>query len=243
MLNENERQIAFYITVPSACNYLPERQSVTVFADPFAGMSKRLYSVLVELGFRRSGDHVYTPHCPTCRSCLPARIPADAFQPNRSQRRTWERNRDLSVTRVPPVFHQEHYDLYLRYTQQRHAGGGMERYPPEQYQSFLSCTWGETWLYEFRSGEALLAVAAVDHLVGGLSAVYTFYDPTAAQRSLGTFSILWQIQETARLGLPHLYLGYLIPECRKMSYKSAFQPLQIHQDGHWLRYSAPSVPD
>lgn len=237
MLNEKERQIAFYVTVPSACNYLPERKSVTVFADPFADMSKQLYSVLVELGFRRSGDHVYTPHCPACRSCLPARIPAHAFQANRSQRRTWERNRDLSVTRVAPAFNPEHYALYLQYTQQRHAGGGMERYPPEQYQSFLNCSWGEVWLYEFRKDDQLLAVAAVDHLTGGLSAVYTFYTPDKAQRSLGTYAVLWQIQEAARLNLPFVYLGYLIPECRKMNYKSTFYPLEIHQDGHWQRYS------
>ncbi len=229
-----QSELAFYITVPSACNYLPDRKAVTVFADPFAGMTKALYSNLVEHGFRRSGDHVYIPYCPNCSACVPARIPVERFQATRSQRRNLQRNADLSVQRVAAVFHPEHYSLYQRYVAERHPGGGMEHYGPEQYRSFFGCRWGETWLYEFRCGSQLLAVASVDHLRNGLSAVYTFFDPTESQRGLGTYAVLWQISEAARLNLPFVYLGYWIAESDKMKYKANFHPLEIHRNNLWV---------
>ena len=105
------------------------------------------------------------------------------------------------------------------------------------YQSFLLCAGLDTLLYEFRSGEQLLAVAVTDPLEQGLSAVYTFYDPDQAARSLGRYSILWQIHEARRLGLPWLYLGYWIKECRKMSYKDEYRPLETFRHGHWSRSS------
>lgn len=234
MLHPPEQpELAFYITVPSACNYLPGRKAVTVFADPFAGMTKLLYSTLVEHGFRRSGDHVYVPYCPNCDACIPARIPVARFRPNRSQRRTWQRNVDITVHRVAATFHDEHYRLYQRYVAQRHPGGGMEHYGPEQYLSFFGCRWGETWLYEFRCGADLLAVASIDHLVNGLSAVYTFFDPAQSERGLGTYAVLWQIEEALRLNLPFVCLGYWIAESGKMNYKANFRPLEIYRNSRW----------
>ncbi len=48
-------------------------------------------------------------------------------------------------------------------------------------------------------------------------------------------AILWQIKEAKRLGLPHVYLGYWIRECRKMSYKTHFRPIELYRDDHWLK--------
>ena len=234
MLHPPEQfELAFYITVPSSCNYLPGRKAVTVFADPFAGMSKVLYSTLVEHGFRRSGNHVYVPYCPNCNACVPARIPVTRFHASRSQRRTWQRNADVTVQRVTAAFHEDHYQLYQRYAAQRHPGGDMEHYGREQYLSFIGCSWGETCLYEFRCGTELLAIASVDHLRNGLSAVYTFFDPAKSERGLGTYAVLWQISEAARLNLPFVYLGYWIAESDKMKYKANFHPLEIYRDGSW----------
>ena len=228
-----QSELAFYITVPSACNYLPDRKAVTVFADPFAGMSKTLYSTLVEHGFRRSGEHVYVPYCPNCDACVPARIPVERFYMSRSQRRNWQCNADITVHRVAASFQNEHYKLYQRYVTQRHPGGGMEHYGPEQYLSFFGCRWGETWLYEFRCGTDLLAVASVDHLVSGLSAIYTFFDPAQTERGLGTYAVLWQVNEAKRLNLPFVYLGYWIAESKKMNYKANFHPLEIYRNNRW----------
>jgi arginine-tRNA-protein transferase len=240
MMHESgQYPIAFYVSVPVTCSYLPDQVAVTVFADPSAPMNKTLYSALVDRGFRRSGNHVYMPYCPNCDHCIPARIPVARFRPNRSQRRTMQRNADLRVRRVETVFDEKHFDLYRRYMTRRHAGSGMDDYSPEQYISFLACSWGETCLYEFLLYDAVVAVASVDHLDNGLSAVYTFYDPDLTDRSLGTFAVLWQVEETARLGLPYVYLGYWIKQCGKMRYKATFQPLEIHRNGRWRRSESP----
>jgi arginine-tRNA-protein transferase len=240
MLHESAQYpIAFYVSVPVTCGYLPDRVAVTVFADPSAPMNKTLYSALVNRGFRRSGNHVYMPYCPNCNSCIPTRIPVDQFRPNRSQRRTAQHNADLRVRRVEATFNEEHFHLYRRYMARRHAGSGMDDYGPEQYMAFLACSWGETFLYEFLLRDTVVAVASVDHLNNGLSAVYTFYDPDLTERSLGTFAVLWQIQEAARLGLFYVYLGYWIKQCAKMSYKATFQPLEIHRNGRWQRLETP----
>ena len=90
-----------------------------------------------------------------------------------------------------------------------------------------------TRFVEFREQERLLALAVVDYMEQGLSAVYTFFAPEASSRSLGTQAVLWQVEEARRLGLPWVFLGYYIEASPKMSYKARYQPLQVFQQGTW----------
>jgi arginine-tRNA-protein transferase len=204
------------------------------YVSPLLSPDKTAYSWLVGKGFRRSGEMIYRPHCPGCRACIPVRIPVDRFQPNRSQRRIMQMNSDLVVINKLPVFDQSHYQLYLRYLRMRHPEGQMVESTGEDYIRFLSALWGETTFHEFRKSDQLLAVAVVDHLSDGLSAVYTFYDPGFKQRSLGTYAVLWQIREAERLKLQRIYLGFWILECRKMSYKGRFRPLEAFNGREWV---------
>ncbi|MGB4342100.1 MAG: arginyltransferase [Moraxellaceae bacterium] len=226
--------IKFFSTTAHACSYLPGKQAVTLFADPKTNMDRRLYTDLSDLGFRRSGNYVYRPHCGSCQACVAIRIPVDRFEPNRQQLRVWKKNQDLNVLVCDARFREEHYELYEHYINARHYDGDM--YPPsvEQYASFLTSDWSETCFVEFRLDGKLLAVAVCDELENGLSAVYTFYDPDYEKRSLGTFAILWQIEETRRRQLHSLYLGYWIRDCQKMSYKIAFRPIELLINGEWL---------
>ncbi|MCW8957384.1 MAG: arginyltransferase, partial [Gammaproteobacteria bacterium] len=81
----------------------------------------------------------------------------------------------------------------------------------------------------------LLAVAVVDYMTNGLSAVYTFFDPDEDKRSLGTHAILQQIWLARLYNLPHLYLGYWIQEHPKMDYKGKFNALEILHKMRWCR--------
>lgn len=205
----------------------------TLFVDPQAIINTDAYSQLSDLGFRRSGKHIYRPHCEGCQACVSVRIPVDMYRPGKSQKRVLNRNRDLCTERVAPNLSDEHYDLYARYINSRHADGDM--YPPslEQFRAFLVDGHDCSFFYEVRLGDKLLAVAVTDQLRQGLSAIYTFYDPDQARRSLGTYSILTQIEQTRQLGLPYLYLGYWVKQCQKMNYKIGYRPLQLLLDGHW----------
>jgi arginine-tRNA-protein transferase len=65
--------------------------------------------------------------------------------------------------------------------------------------------------------------------------VYTFFDTNNPSASYGTFTIMWQIEQTKKLQLPYLYLGYYIQESPKMSYKAQFEPLEILLNDVWQR--------
>lgn len=227
--------LGFFLTPPHKCGYLPGRNAVTVFLDPRRRPNMQTYTTLSQHGFRRSGDHVYRPQCPDCQACVPVRLPVDDFVLTRAQRRTLRANADITLIPKAPTFQQEHYQLYSRYIAARHAGGSMENPEPESYVEFLTASWADTVFYEFRAGTRLLAVAVVDHLGDGLSAVYTFFDPEEQARSLGRLAILKQVELARALQLRWLYLGYWIADCQKMSYKTEYRPLEFLVDGAWRR--------
>jgi arginine-tRNA-protein transferase len=228
-------ELMFYASPPHECSYLEARQAVTLFADPRARMNNTIYGTLIDMGFRRSGPYVYRPRCPGCEACVPVRIPVQAFAPDRAQRRTWQGNADLSIKVLEQGFQEEHYSLYRRYIASRHSGGGMDVDDPGQYRQFLECNWAETRFVEFRLEGRLVMVAVTDYLPQGLSSVYTFFEPELRPRGLGTYGILWQVEEARRLGLPWVYLGYWIAESPKMAYKQRFKPLEAYRHGEWQR--------
>jgi len=235
MGSEHLTSLDFYLTPEHDCSYLPPQQAMTLFADPAVCIDTALYSELIQHGFRRSGTHVYRPRCPTCDACIPIRIPVDDFSPSRGQRRVWKRNQDLTISAVPAEYNHEHFKLYQRYMRARHAGGGMDNPEPEKYSEFLINPYIDACFYEFRHECQLLAVAAVDTLANGMSAVYTFFEPAEAARSLGSMAILWQIEEARRCQIPYVYLGYWIKECQKMVYKEKYRPFEVFRDGVWQR--------
>ena len=227
------RKVNLYLGPAHACSYLPDRQARAVFADPRAPVEPVLYSRLIEQGFRRSGPQLYRPECAPCAACRSLRIPVAAFRERRRQRRIRKRNADLRMHWTPPEFRDEHYALYRRYQTDRHAGGGMDDDDPAAYRAFLTGDVCATRFAEFRCGERLLAVAVVDRIDHGLSAVYTFYDAREFQRSLGGYAILRLIDHARALGLAYLYLGYWIENSPKMAYKAGFLPHELFVDGAW----------
>jgi len=237
----SSQKLAFYATPPHKCNYLPDRQAVTLFADPKFPKNMQLYSALVNCGFRRSGAHLYIPHCNNCTSCISVRIPVRDFKPSRNQKRAWNKNRELVINELPSSFRQEHFELYKKYLSFRHPDGGMDNPTPEAYMDFLTAPWADTAFFEMRDSGELIAVAVTDIMENALSAVYTFYDPRFSGRSPGKFAILFQIEQAKRMGFEWLYLGYWIKQCEKMKYKSEYRPQQVFQNNVWYDRNNPET--
>jgi arginine-tRNA-protein transferase len=230
----SKANIRVYQTVEHPCGYWPERQARDLVLDPVDPMLPALYGPSLAMGFRRSGSHVYRPHCAGCQACTPVRIPVERFRASRSQKRCLNRNADLRVLARPAARSEESFELYRRYVQLRHPGGGMDDPSHADFDGFLSCTWSPTMFLEFRLGERLLGVAVTDVLPDSLSAVYTFYAPEEPERGLGTFAILTQIEHAKQLGLPYLYLGFWLDGHPKMDYKRKFRPLERLDGREWI---------
>lgn len=235
------KDLRFFLTVPHACSYLPGREATTLFLDPEETPAAGVYDALTLQGFRRSGRHLYRPHCENCSACRSARIPVADFHPGRTQRKILRRNADIQTRLLSARWVPQHYALYAAYIRARHADG--EMYPPsrEQYQTFLTLDQPYAQLLEMTLDERLVGVAVFDQLDHGLSAIYTFFDvdPQLDRRSLGTFAILKLVELAQRRGLPHVYLGYWIEQCRKMRYKKAFSPLEVLDGRRWRRLISP----
>ncbi|MDM8545166.1 arginyltransferase [Candidatus Venteria ishoeyi] len=230
---QRPRQLNLYATPSHDCTYLPQQQARTIFLDPNIPKDSFIYGQLSQQGFRRSGEHLYRPHCDACEQCLSVRVRVQDFKMRRSQRRIWHKNTDLTVIKHPAIFQTSHFQLYQKYLAHQHQGGGMDNPSPEEYMQFLTNHWSHTFFYTFYQNQKLLAVAVLDEMSNGFSAIYTFYDPEQKQRSLGAYAILWEIEETRRQGLEWLYLGYWIRDCKKMRYKIQYQPLEFYHQGHW----------
>jgi len=227
-----EQRARLLLGTEHACGYLPERRARSAFIDPGFPMDPARYGVLLDRGFRRSGGYVYRPMCLLCSSCRPARIVVGDFKPRRSQRRALEQNTDIELRMVPRLT-AAHFELYSHYLKSRHPDGGMDPTDSEAFHEFLSCPWGRTEFWEFRAGTRLMAVAVVDRVPLGLSAVYTFFDPEARERSLGTYAILQQINVARLENIPYVYLGYWVEGSQTMDYKRNFRPMELLTPAGW----------
>jgi arginyl-tRNA--protein-N-Asp/Glu arginylyltransferase len=236
----------FYLTAPSPCPYLPGREERKVFTHLVGERAPELNDLLTHGGFRRSQSIAYRPACETCCACVSVRVVVEDFRPTRSMRRVAERNSDLVAEMRVPVPTSEQYSVFRSYLDSRHRDGGMADMTVLDYAMMVEDSHVETRIVEFRrrgpdsritgrGNGPLLGIALTDVLSDGLSMVYSFFDPDAGARSLGTFIILDHISRARRLGLPYVYLGYWVKGSRKMDYKGRFLPQERLTGDGWTR--------
>lgn len=226
----------FYVLRELPCPYISGRRERKIITDLSASDAETVHGNLSRAGFRRSHMFAYRPGCNGCNACIPVRVDAAAHAPSKSQRRVNRRNADLHVAIRPPIATWEQFATFARYLESRHCDGEMASMDWEDYRQMVEETAVSTRIAEFRDISAqLIAVCLFDMLDDGTSAVYTFFEPSEADRSPGTYTVLWLIAETRRLSRPYVYLGYLVKESRKMAYKSRFKPLEQLTSRGWIQ--------
>jgi len=236
----------FYLTAPSPCPYLAGKEERKVFTHLVGERAPELNDLLTHGGFRRSQSIAYRPACESCRACVSVRVVVDAFRATRSMRRVLDLNADLVGEMRIPVPTSEQYSVFRGYLDSRHRDGGMADMTVLDYAMMVEDSHVETRIIEYRrrgpdthvtgrGAGALLGVALTDVLGDGLSMVYSFFDPDASARSLGTFMILDHIARARRLGLSYVYLGYWVKGSKKMDYKGRFLPQERLMPEGWLR--------
>jgi len=231
----------FGLTQNFECSYLADQQEqLLVLMDESEPLSDKHYQLLLNSGFRRSGEQIYRPHCPACDACQSLRLPVNLFNPSKSQKRVLNKNRDLDINYSRKVS-ADYYPLYAEYIKQRHADGSMYPPDPDQFYSFIQSHWLSCTYIEFYLQQQLVAVAVTDEVEDAYSALYTFFQPGLEDRSIGTLGILQQINLAKANNKAFLYLGYQIDSCQKMSYKQNFLPHERFFANKWHLFTKKSV--
>lgn len=228
----------FFVTAPGACPYVEGRTERKLFTELRGPDAATFNEALGRMGFRRSQNVAYRPSCDGCTACRSVRVRAAEFQPNASMRKLMKRHDDLQVSACEPWATAEQFDLLRRYLAARHPGGGMSEMDSDDYADMVERTPVDTVVYEYREPHpenrgALVGVCLTDHQSDGLSMVYSFYAADGERRGLGTHIILDHIRRAVAMGLPYVYLGYWIADCKQMAYKVRFQPIDVLSGEGW----------
>ncbi len=240
MSEQRHSNLRFYLTEAQPCPYLPQRMERKVFTPLRGVRAADLNDTLSVNGFRRSQNVAYRPQCPGCNACVATRIVATEFEASRSDKRTLKRNAHLRRVVRPSLATEEQYQLFRKYLGGRHAGGAMTEMDALDFASMVEDSTVRTQVIEYHdvdeNGEPkLVAACLTDVMTDGVSLVYSFFDPERSRDSLGNFIILDHVDLATALGLSYVYLGYWVDGCRKMAYKTRFNPTETLIGSQWMR--------
>ena len=214
------------------CAYLPGR-TVRMNYKYIEEATKKYNTALIHRGWRRFGCYYFHPICNGCNECKSIRIDVDNFRLTKSQRKSIKRDRDTEIIIQQPSLTQAHIDLYNKYHNFKHKKDNWSHRnisPREYRENFVegAHNFGKEVLY--LKDNRIIGVDLIDVLDDGISSIYFYYDPDYSKLSLGTYSLLYQIELAKVLGLPWIYLGYWVNGCKAFAYKPKFQPQEILEE-------------
>lgn len=220
------------------CPYLPGEVARRPLRLPSRHLRPDEFDARLEAGDRRAGLLFYTQACPRCRACEPLRIDTRAFEPSRGQRRAFDRGRRaLRVSVGPPVVDATRVELFERHQSLRGLKQHGRPMTLDEYEAFLVERAVESFELRYYLEERLVGVAITDRGRDAWSAVYTYYEPELPpphrSLSVGTFSILAQLELARTEDVRWLYLGLAVQGNEHMRYKLDYLPHERRIDGVW----------
>lgn len=223
----------FCNSLPRKCPYIPGKKEYLLFTDLTKFVSKKSLEKLVSRGFRRNENIFYKPNCKNCKACKSTRVLVNDFLFSKNFKRILKKNNDLKIKIGKPKTRQEHYKLFKKYLKQRHSNGDMANMTYLDFRTMLEISPVETKILHIYKNNKFFGAILYDIYKNSFSANYSFYNPKYKNRSLGSFLILKLIEQAKKEKIEYLYLGYYIKECKKMSYKINFKPIEILKNKNW----------
>lgn len=188
-------------------------------------------------GDRRQGFVLYRPSCPGCSACEPIRLSSQSYRPSKTQRRISRLGDKLLTMQIgAPKVDGRRVRLYNEHKSARNLRDGQPPIDEDGYRDFLVATCCETFELSFYLSETLVGIAICDRSQSAISAVYCCYDPNFSRLSIGTYSILKQLDLCRRWGLKYVYLGLYISGCQSMEYKARYLPHERLIDNRWQQF-------
>ncbi len=225
------------IDEPEACPYLPDQIARMPLRMPLRKISPDDTDIRLAQGYRRTGEFVYQTNCPHCQQCQSIRIVVDDYRFSSNQRRVLSKgNRKFSQRINDMVGDDQRVALFNLHRQERQLSSNGSTIDLDEYLWGFVKSCFRSFEVTYWADELLKCVAICDLGTSSLSAVYTFYDPHLTGDSIGTYSILKQIEFCKQRKLKYLYLGYYVQDCSHMVYKSRFTPHERLIDGNWVAF-------
>jgi arginine-tRNA-protein transferase len=220
------------------CSYLPSRTARMPLIIPERLVNTDEFDVMLAQGLRRSGRFAYYTACDGCQACKPIRIEVAKFRWSESWRRILNRgDRMLHMEVGPPEYSDERLKLFNLHRGVRDLSNGDGDYGPYDYEGFLvdSCCESTLELRYYLEG-SLVALTVIDVGTLSISAVYTYFDPAQSKLSLGSYSVLKQIQLAQNTDLRWVYLGLYVEQNSHLNYKARFKPQERYIDSAWVEF-------
>lgn len=223
---------------PQQCPYLPQQIARMPLQWPTRSLNGEQLDWLMAAGYRRSGAFIYHTACESCVACEPTRLDVDQFHWSGSFKRVLNRgNRHLEVKLSPPQVTPEKLALLNSHRSERNLSLDGKALDALEFSSFLVDTCCETFEFQYFLDGELVAVAVTDFGACCLSAVYCYFSPRFSRFSLGTYSILKQIEFAKASGRRHVYLGMYVAENQHLNYKARFLPQERFVKSHWMPFA------
>jgi len=226
---KDEPQSTDFCMLDYECAYLPNK-SVRMYYKYTEEATQSYNTALIHRGWRRFGCYYFHPICNGCNECKSVRIDVNNFKLTKSQKKSIKRNSGTEIIIQKPSITQAHIDLYNKYHAFKHQKDDWSHRnisPREYRENFVEGAhdFGKEVLF-LKDGK-IIGIDLIDILDDGISSIYFYYDPDYARLSLGTYSLLYQIELAKVLDLPWVYLGYWVDGCKAFAYKPKFQPQEI----------------
>lgn len=191
------------------------------------------------MGWRHFGTHFFRYNVGflnlDLRFVLPLRIRVADLTLSKSQRRVLRRNEDLEVKVGPARVTDEDHELFDRHKTR------FDHSVPDSIFNFMSvepdgspCECREVRVFE--NGRPI-AVSFFDVGAGSTSGVYAMFEPERTERSLGTFTMLKEIEWSIETGREFYYQGYVYEGESFYDYKKRFRGTEAFDwESDWYEY-------